>query len=156
MRLSLCALALLTLVPDVARASAQQGPAQERTTREAVFSLVQAERGAAVFSRVCSECHTRDQFKGSGGFQKNWEGRTFFDVFEQLRSTMPNSDPGSLPRREYIDVLIYLLRECGHPAGAVDLEATDASLKAVRIVTPGGGPQPEAQRRAARLLHAVR
>jgi mono/diheme cytochrome c family protein len=131
---------MITLLPIVL-IGATGGPVfaqngEERTIRDGVFSDAQVRRGEAVFGNICSACHNRAQFVGDGGFQKNWEGRTFFDVFDQLRNTMPNDNPGGLSRREYVDVLIYLLRQGGHPAGEADLAVTDASLKAIRIVPP--------------------
>jgi len=136
-----------TLLSLVVLIGAMAGPVdaqngETRTIRDSVFSDAQVKRGEAVFGNICSACHNRAQFVGDGGFQKNWEGRTFFDVFDQLRNTMPNDNPGGLSRREYVDVLIYLLRQNGHPAGDADLALTDASLKAIRIVAPAAPAAP--------------
>jgi mono/diheme cytochrome c family protein len=126
-------IAVSCVLLGVARASAQEA---ERTTLDKVFSAAQTERGRSVYSRVCSECHTRSQFSRADGFQKNWQGRTFFDVFEQLRSTMPQDNPGGIPRRDYVDVLAYLLNEFGYPSGETDLPATEPGMKSIRIVAP--------------------
>lgn len=122
--------------------AAQNGAVATRTTQDTVFSEAQAERGRGVFSRVCSECHTRGQFTASDGFQLDWDNRTFLEAVGQLRATMPQNDPGSLTRRDYVDILTYLLRENGVPTGATDLATTDEGLQAVRIVLPTGGGHP--------------
>jgi len=129
---------------------AQEGGPAARTSRDSVFSAAQVQRGASVFQRACSQCHTREQFRGAAGFVRNWQGRSFLDVFQQLSSTMPNDNPGALPRRDYVDVMTYLLRESGYPEGPRDLPLTESSLKAVRIVplaAPSGNQRyPSRQR----------
>ncbi len=135
-------LVCLAVLGGVLPASGQDD-SPERTARDSVFSTAQADRGEGVFARVCAQCHTRKQFTES--IHKNWEGRTFYEVFEQLRSTMPNDNPGGLSRGQYIDVLVYLLRECGYPAGRNDLGPGESSLRSVRIVPLAPtGPAPHA------------
>jgi mono/diheme cytochrome c family protein len=136
------ALLALSVVP----LQAQNGGPPARTVRDSVFSDAQADRGAGVFSEICSQCHSLDQFRGDAGFLKNWEGRTFLDVFQQLSSTMPNDNPGGLSRRQYVDVMTYLLREGGHPAGRADLSVGESSLKAIMIVPPAGRGRGELAR----------
>jgi mono/diheme cytochrome c family protein len=131
-------LLLLLLSFGAAPVFAQNGgPAvPERTTRDGVFSAAQAERGHTVYSRVCADCHTRSEFSREEGVQGNWQGRTVFSVFQEIRSSMPDDDPAGLPRQDYIDVMAYLLRQYGYPAGESDLPATDDALKAIRITAP--------------------
>ncbi len=120
------------LVVSAGEAQAQNGG---RTLADGVFSNEQAERGRTVFGDVCSACHTRGQFT-DGTFRRNWEGRTMFDVFEQLRATMPNDSPGRLSRQEYVDVLIYLFSQQGYPAGNDELGSTAGALRQIRITPP--------------------
>lgn len=118
-------------------ASQDGGPiAPERTTRDGVFSAAQADRGRSVYSRVCAECHTRSEFSREEGVQGNWQGRTFFSVFQEIRSSMPDDNPAGLPRQDYLDVLAYLLRQYGYPAGESDLPPTDEGMQTIRIVAP--------------------
>lgn len=120
--------------PVVAQDGGPTSP--ERTTRDAVFSAAQAERGRGVYARVCAECHTRSEFSREEGVQGNWQGRTFFSVFQEIRSSMPEDNPAGLPRQDYLDVLAYLLRQYGYPAGESDLPATDEGMQSIRIVAP--------------------
>jgi hypothetical protein len=50
-----------------------------------------------------------------------------------VRTLMPDDDPGGLERRAYADVMAYLLRMNGYPAGAAELPADDAALRRIRI-----------------------
>jgi len=124
-------------VPGAGRAHAQNGG---RSLADGVFSKAQAERGRDVFTETCSVCHTRGQFT-DGTFRRNWEGRTLFDVFEQLRSTMPNDSPGRLSGQEYLDVLLYLFSQQGYPAGEVEISATADTLRQIRITPPPPGKE---------------
>ena len=68
------------------------------------YTTEQADRGDAVFRRVCSACHTASQFSGSG-FRDGWNGRPVFELFQQIRTTMPMDNPGRLRREQYADVV---------------------------------------------------
>jgi cytochrome c len=97
-----------------------------------VFSEAQAARGERVYREVCGACHARSVFTDLS-FQRAWVGRSLFDVFRQVRNTMPYDNPGSLSRREYVDVLAFIFSLNGFPAGPNDLPADDAALRRVRI-----------------------
>ena len=64
--------------------------------------------------------------------------KTAFDVFNQIRTTMPDDNPGSLERQEYIDLVAYIFSLNAYPAGEGDLPADDDGLKKVRIDNPPG------------------
>ena len=88
----------------------------------------QAGRGAEVFSGVCIGCHARKDFSDAE-FRGKWRGRTVFDFFERIRSTMPESSPGSLARASYLDVVAYITKLNGLAAGSVELPDDEAVLK---------------------------
>lgn len=126
----------MALVALCARpAHAQDGG---RSLADGVFSKAQAERGRELFTETCGVCHTRGQFT-DGTFRRNWQGRTLFDVFEQIRSTMPKDSPGRLTGQEYLDVILYLFSEQGYPAGEEEINATAAGLRQIRITPPPPG-----------------
>ena len=50
---------------------------------------------------------------------------------------MPTDNPGRLSRGQYADILAYLFRLNGFPAGARELPNDDEGLKKIRIETPG-------------------
>lgn len=65
----------------------------------------------------------------SADFKAKWGGRTAFDLFEQISRTMPEAEPGSLPRRAYVDIVAYLMKQNGVVAVA-PLADDDAALAA--------------------------
>jgi hypothetical protein len=113
----------LLFVSLMARAAVAQSPASP-----GAYTEEQATRGGRVFSNVCIECHARKEMSDSV-FRVNWNGRTAFDLFERIRSTMPESGPGSLPRTDYLDVTTYLMKLNGMPAGSVALADDEVALK---------------------------
>lgn len=98
-----------------------------------IYREAQADRGRALFRDRCAECHYSSEMRGTQ-FQFAWERRTVGDLYEHLVATMPEDDPGSLAPEEYVDVVAYILRLNGFPAGGpalgVDSPAFRVSLQA--------------------------
>ena len=88
----------------------------------------QATRGNQVFGTVCLDCHARKDLSNAD-FRAKWGGRTAFDFFEQIRSTMPESSPGSLERTAYLDVTAYMMQLNGLVAGTTALPEDEANLR---------------------------
>ena len=63
----------------------------------------------------------------------NWQGRSLGDLLAFLLEKMPKNDPGSLSAKEYTQVMAFLLKLNGMPAGRVDLPADPAALKGITI-----------------------
>jgi hypothetical protein len=63
----------------------------------------------------------------------SWDGRTVGDLIEYLRDNMPQGEPGSLTREEYLWVTAYLLRLNGMPPGREALRADPALLHRIRL-----------------------
>jgi S-disulfanyl-L-cysteine oxidoreductase SoxD len=122
--------AFLVLAASVT-AGAQQAPG-ERTTLDSVFNIEQATRGQAVFRDVCASCHTTAEFQGTE-FVRTWTGRRIFDLFDQVRMSMPMDAPGRLSRQEYVDIIAYVLRLNAYPAGDAPLLPEDDALKLIRV-----------------------
>ncbi len=108
--------------------SAPGGPA-------AFYSEEQARRGQRAFRRVCSECHYTSEFKGPV-FTDAWERRTAGDLYRELRRTMPDDNPGGLPRQTYVDVMAYMLELNGYPAGSDELPPDEEILRSYRLTPP--------------------
>jgi mono/diheme cytochrome c family protein len=119
----------------VALASAQEEPVSVQT---GVFTAEQAERGRAAFEGSCQSCHEPSEF-GSGAYLEGWAGQTASDLIEQIRTTMPQDNPGNLKRKEYVDVVTYLFQTSGLPAGETEMDAESA--KRIRIEGPFGPAQ---------------
>lgn len=59
-----------------------------------------------------------------------------FELWEQIRTTMPNDSPGRLKPGEYADIVAYLLRLNGLPDGPEELPADPDRLRALTITPP--------------------
>jgi S-disulfanyl-L-cysteine oxidoreductase SoxD len=132
--------ALVTISLMLASSAAAQdttAAAAERKLTTGVFSAKQAERGEGVYKTSCQSCHAKSEYTGDK-FKVAWVSKSVFDVFDQIRTTMPEDNPGSLERAQYIDVVAYIFSLNAYPAGANDLPGDDDGLKKVRIDNPPG------------------
>jgi mono/diheme cytochrome c family protein len=102
------------------------------STLAGVYTDVQAGRGEAVFRQSCLSCHVPTDYQGDA-FKSKFVGGTAFDMFEQIRTSMPQSDPGGLPRQQYADILAYLFKLNELPAGRAEVSTDAASLKAIKV-----------------------
>lgn len=112
--------------------------AAERKVTSGVFSAKQAERGEGSYRTSCQSCHAKSEYTGDK-FKTAFVSKTAFDVFDQIRTTMPEDNPGSLERQNYIDLVAYIFSLNAYPAGEAELPADDDGLKKVRIDNPPGG-----------------
>lgn len=112
-----------------------------------VFTTAQAERGEDLYEGWCAECHgTRlngapdDPDRRSSpalagnAFLNKWQGTTVATLFEYMRATMPEGNPGFLPGQDYADILAYMFSENDMPAGDVEL-APDTEALAAYLIT---------------------
>ncbi|MCG8468502.1 MAG: cytochrome c [Gemmatimonadetes bacterium] len=127
-------------------AAGASGQDDGRTTAHGVYSEAQATRGEDVYWNVCSECHVEDDF--AGPFMQSWSGASIKDLFEEIRGTMPEDNPGGLPEAQYVDVVAYMFKLNGMPTGDADLtsEALDeieVDWRASYDDVDAGGDAPE-------------
>jgi mono/diheme cytochrome c family protein len=99
------------------------------------YTSAQAERGLTVFKQVCSECHEPQDFTNAD-FHGEWNGRSLFDLYENVRTTMPDETPGTLTQQQYEDVLAYMLQLNKAPTGASEFRADSASAKTILLKLP--------------------
>ena len=108
-----------------------QAPAAKTTTKERVYSATQAARGEQTYMSSCVSCHPPATYKGAVFL--NWQGRSLGDLLAFLSEKMPKNDPGSLSPKEYTQVMAFLLKLNGMPAGRADLPADPAALRGITI-----------------------
>ena len=115
---------------------AQQTP---KTVWDGVYTLSQAKRGA-LKSGLCTSCHG-DGFMGGSApdlagpeFLARWDGRTVGDLFDVIRLTMPDDDPGALSREEYSDLVAYVLAVNKFPTGTTEIATTTEPLKQIQFL----------------------
>jgi mono/diheme cytochrome c family protein len=119
----------LLLAAGASPLAADEPPA--RTTRDRIYTTEQADRGKEIYKRACSQCHALDFYKGDA--IKPWEDGTLEGMYDVVANLMPKDNPASLKRKEYVDVLAYILSLNGMPAGETELPTKAADLKAIRI-----------------------
>jgi mono/diheme cytochrome c family protein len=117
--------------------------AQERTAKSAwtgVYTDAQADRGEREYGRTCSHCHGLS-LEGDGSreipalvldsFMRHWRGRPVQALFDTLMRSMPADDRGSMTPRMTADMIAYLLRANGAPAGDAQLPSERDALAAL-------------------------
>ena len=101
------------------------------TTKERVYSQAQAARGEQTYMSTCVSCHPPATYKGAVFL--NWQGRSMGELLDFLQEKMPKNDPGSLSAKEYAQVMAFLLRLNGMPAGKADLPSDIGALNKITI-----------------------
>jgi mono/diheme cytochrome c family protein len=114
----------------------------QKTTWDKVYTAEQAARGEKLYADNCAACHG----EALGGvemapplagdlFNQNWEGVTLNDLFERMRTSMPQNKPGSLSRAQNADILAHMLKVGNFPAGDVPLDGQAGALTQIKFVT---------------------
>lgn len=119
----------LVLALGAPLASAQEVPT--RTTQDGVYTAKQAERGRESYKEACAGCHALDWYRGE--VMKPWDGAPLASLYDALSTTMPQSNPGSLKRREYVDLLAYILSLNDMPAGSEELPLPAEALQRIVV-----------------------
>ena len=135
-----------------ASAEAQDSTAAKPATAgksvwQGVFTEAQAARGDAEHQTNCIACHGTEKYAGEP-FTKNWIGRTAFDLFDQLKTTMPDDNPGSLSAQQYVDIIAYIFKVNGLPAGTDSLTTDVEALRLIKI-----DPKPDKQTALRPMYH---
>ena len=113
--------------------SVRTGSAQESdSTIVAIYTDDQAERGALVYEKSCGICHQPEQFKGAV-FMDAWGGQPVDALYTLIRTTMPYDNPSRLSRRQYAEILAYIFKLNGMPAGITKLPSNIRKLKKITI-----------------------
>lgn len=130
----------VSLMAALGATHAPTPPRRLRTVWDSVYTAEQAARGQTAYTRTCSRCHQPSlggaddapALTGSG-FLGNWGGQTLAVVHDRVRTTMPTDAPGTYKRELITDVLAYVLKMNGFPAGANELSAEPDSLKVILL-----------------------
>jgi cytochrome c len=118
------------ITPTTLRA---QEPTRPISILDSVFTAEQADRGEETFMKVCIDCHLPEEFS-TAGYLASWEGQRVSDLMEFVQANMPEDNPASLKDTEYLDVMTYILKLNGIPAGSRNLDIALATK--ARIALP--------------------
>ena len=142
MKMLMAAASLVLL--GISATQAQQ--AGKTSTASGVFTAEQAKDGERAFQAKCATCHGADLHSTEpeapdlteGAFKFGWDGKTIANRYEQIRSTMPYGNAGSLDDQTYIDIVAYILAFNGIPSGKQKLEPDLPALEKIVVAVPGG------------------
>lgn len=99
------------------------------TSHAALYSAAQASAGSKAYGAQCSQCHGAQLEGGVGpalsGATLNTLAKntklSVGDMFTFLSQQMPLNAPASLSKAQYTQIMAYILKYNGYPAGAKDL-----------------------------------
>lgn len=109
---------------------------------DGVYTSEQAARGRATFEEACTRCHGRDLAGTTAPaltgtqFQQSWGGGTIEVLFAKIRDTMPPGFGTVLDDRQKLEIVAYILKANGFPAGLSELGPGD-TLARTRILAKG-------------------
>ena len=112
---------------------------RQKSVLAGVFTEEQAAKGDSEHQANCSACHGAENYTGEA-WAKNWIGRTAFDLFDQLKTTMPEDNPGGLSTQQYTDIIAYIFKINGLPAGTAVLPADPEALRLIKIEAKPSSP----------------
>ena len=104
--------------------------------KDQVYSDPQAARGKSVYNTQCSNCHDGGAMGPAltgGDFLASWENKNVGTLYDRVLNTMPSDAPGTLQEQEALDLMAYLIKANGFPAGTNALSAP-ADLNEIKIV----------------------
>ncbi|MBA2076966.1 c-type cytochrome [Rhodanobacter sp. PCA2] len=124
-------------------ANARAGKSRKPARVPTLYTQAQADIGKAKFLENCSRCHGRDLGGMAGPALK---GANFAsaashfhvgDIFTIVSQNMPATQPGSLPKDDYVEIMAFLLQENGYPAGSTALTFDQAKQSKVDFIYRG-------------------
>ena len=110
--------------------------AQGATVRDRIYTDEQADRGKGTYDAKCASCHdggTMGPELWGDAFLTSWENKALAEFFTRVKMTMPEDAPGSLSPKDVLDVIAYVLKTNGFPAGDNALDSSDP-LTAIKFV----------------------
>jgi cytochrome c len=146
---------MIVAAAAVAGTARAQTPGK-RSVMDGVYTTDQAARGRAQYKKRCVLCHL-DNGQGHAAvpdipgesleregdaeapavagepFQKKWNGRTAWELYGTMASTMPVGSPKTLSPQEYADLLAFLFELNKFPAGQSELTPAREQLESITI-----------------------
>jgi cytochrome c len=133
-----------TTAPE--QAAAADGKSKSATKLRkipALYSEEQATKGAFAYYQNCAMCHgpllngqmggySGPALKGSDFADPSYDFHVS-DIFNFVAKLMPAATPGSLTHEQDVDIMAFILKQNGYPAGAKELIYEEAEKSNVPI-----------------------
>lgn len=115
-----------------------------RTIWDGVYSEAQAQRGDAIYQEHCAGCHGPELVSSDPDypnltapqFRWNWGKKSLAERLQRVKSSMPPTAKDSLPAQDYLDVITFILKVNGYPAGDADIKADSSDLPTIIVDPP--------------------
>ena len=104
--------------------------AEPSTVNDGVYSKAQAKVGEKLYSDQCLLCHDKKYFRP---VLKRWEGQTLSILFTVMSTSMPESNPGFMTEKEYVDILAYILSLSRYAPGETELDYKNGALDDITV-----------------------
>jgi S-disulfanyl-L-cysteine oxidoreductase SoxD len=106
--------------------------ADSRTINDGIYTDGQAKAGEKLYAQHCLTCHDKKYFRP---VLKVWDGQPLGILYTIMSASMPESNPGALPRKEYVEILAYILSLNRYPSGDSELGYEDGMLDDITIAS---------------------
>jgi S-disulfanyl-L-cysteine oxidoreductase SoxD len=101
----------------------------------------QWQRGKNDFQTHCTNgCHMADLHAAAVApalsgkvFLQHWRGLGANELFDRIRTTMPQQKPRSLSDQTYVDILAFILHENGVSVGNTELQSDVDTLSGITV-----------------------
>ncbi len=135
---TLGALVILMALGGVFSCLSGEENTQWPTVWDGVYTTSQAARGEAAYRASCASCHGL-KLEGKGDtppligrdFTWDWDFTGVDNLFEEILFAMPIDRESQLSARRKADILAYILKSNGFPAGKKELSADPEDLRVV-------------------------
>lgn len=114
----------------------------DNTIWNGVYTQAQADSGAITYGLHCAYCHGRS-LEGledfctpplvGTEFWRRWGGQSVGALYDRMKTTMPEKQPGSLADDEYAAIVSFILKANDVPAGTQDLPAEPTTLRGILL-----------------------
>ncbi len=130
--------------PGAGGAGAPRTAAQDAksTIWDGVFTEEQAKRGENAYMKSCAKCHADDLLGSTNApalvgqpFFARFDRTSADDVLDVIRRTMPQEAPDTLGMPVYADIVSFMLKSNGAPAGKVELSTDRAKLREILVTS---------------------
>jgi mono/diheme cytochrome c family protein len=130
-----------SLDPRSERGLHDERASQDQTVKSGIYAKDQAERGKAVYDKICVACHTfkpSEKSKdnpdlGGDAFLTKWDQKTVHELATVIYTTMPNDGSAVITEEQTADVVAFILQQNNFPAGTAPFK-WDATARKILIV----------------------